>query len=310
MNRFRSSLSLFLLGAFVALGAEPTNDVFRIGVTYATFGNINRNDASAALKAYGAAVVRDRKLTVTVQVEAIENTTELMKKLEQNYVHAVSLTIEELQLMGIYPDFVYTTAKEGRCGEQYIILARRDSGLDDIGALRGRRLVRHVSTLTIPALPWMETKLGDQGLGRAKEFFSEMVELDNPSKTVLRVFFRQSDACLVTTNAYALACELNPQLASQLKVLSCSPLLIATVLYFKADYTPPYLCDLEAAIAELHKSTVGQQVLTIYQASRMDKQPSSCLETTLRMYEDYARLTSQTNTPVPAQGISAVKIQK
>jgi ABC-type phosphate/phosphonate transport system substrate-binding protein len=309
MNLLRSSLSLFLLGAFVALGSEPTNDVFRIGITYATFGNVNRNDASAAFKAYGAAVVRDRKLTVNVQVEAIETAAELLKKMQQHYVHAASLTIEDLQKMGIRPKFVFTTSKEGRLGEQYIILARCDTGIENLKDLRGRRLVRHASTYTIPSLPWLETRLDEQGLGRAKEFFSEMAELDNPSKTVLRVFFRQSDACLVTTNAYALACELNPQLAAQLKVLSCSPLLIATMLCFQEDYTPPFLSDLEDAIAELHKSTVGQQVLTIYQASRMEKQPASCLETTLRMYEYYAPLTSQTNSPMVSRGISAVRIQ-
>jgi ABC-type phosphate/phosphonate transport system substrate-binding protein len=139
-------------------------------------------------------------------------------------------------------------------------------------------------------MPWLETKLAESGLGPARRFLGPMEDLENPSKAVLRVFFGQADACLVTSNAFAISCELNPQIARKLKALAASPPLVPTVMYFRNDCRSPQFDKVEAAILDLHKTTAGQQVLTIFQAVRLEKRPASCLQETRAVVLRYLQI--------------------
>jgi ABC-type phosphate/phosphonate transport system substrate-binding protein len=118
---------------------------------------------------------------------------------------------------------------------------------------------------------------------------------------VLRVFFRQSDACLVTADAFELACELNPQLRRDLKVLVASPPLIPTLLFFRRGCTGPARAEVEAAILDLHSTPAGQQVLTVFQGSRIERHPLSCLDATQALFSEYHRLPA----PLAQSGVSA-----
>jgi phosphonate transport system substrate-binding protein len=158
-----------------------------------------------------------------------------------------------------------------------------------LAALRGRKLVRHRSPLTAPALPWLETMLAGQRLGNAKEFFDSLTALDSPSKSVSQVFFHQADVCLVTSNAFAVACEMNPQLQKDLKVLMTSPPLIPSLFFFRADYNARQ--KFEEAILGLRSSADGQQVLTVFQGSGMEKQPLSSFDGTRHLLSEYQRLS-------------------
>jgi ABC-type phosphate/phosphonate transport system substrate-binding protein len=294
-------VALSLAAGLAAADGEPSPspEVLRLGVSHTSFGTVSRNDASAALKAWAATVTRERKLQLAVEVDIVENLEDLRKDVAQGILHAVSMTSEEFFESGEQPEYVFLAAKGSACAEQFVILVHRDGGVDDMPALRGRRLVRHVTSGTSPALPWLETLLADQNLGRADEFLGELSTLDSPSKSVLRVFFRQSDACLVTANAFELACELNPQLRRQLKVLTTSPPLVPGVFFFVKNYTSPHRLEFESAILDLHNTVAGQQVLTVFGSSRMEKHPLSYLDATRRLFERYARLRG------PTTGISS-----
>jgi ABC-type phosphate/phosphonate transport system substrate-binding protein len=284
--------TLCLLARAAAADGEPPPaiEVFRIGVSNACFGALNRNDASAALKAWAVTVARERKLQVDVRVELFETLGDLRRGMTQGSIHAVSLTSEEFFQVGEHPEYVCIAAKGNVSTEQYLLLVHRDGGVEDLPALRDRRLVRHVSATTSPALPWLETLFADQNLGRADEFLGEVSTLESPSKSILRVFFRQSDACLVTASAFDLACELNPQLRRQLKVLASSPPLIPTVFFFRNDYLSPQRREFESAILDLHTTVAGQQVLTVFQSTRMEKHPVAYLDATRQLFESHARL--------------------
>lgn len=285
------------LQGLTSLAGEPPSapEPFRVGVSQASFGTVNRNDASAAIKAWGTSIAKERNLNLNVQVEVFETVADWRKALIRGGLNAVSMTTDEFLQSGEHPEFIYLVTKDTGYTEHYVLLARRDGAIENLQALRGRRLARHVSSTTRPALAWIETALAEQNLGRANDFLGEIVELDSPSKAVLRVFFRQSDACIVTTNAFALACEMNPQVQKQLKVLLSSPAVIPRLIFFRGIKTAPMREEFESAILNLHETVAGQQVLTVFQGSRMEKHPLSILDGTRRLFEQYHRLTGQPN---------------
>lgn len=296
-----SSSLVFVLPA-TAAGGEP----FRIGVSYASFGNANLNDASAAMKIWASTVVREGKLEVDVQVDVVGTTVDLRRALAENKVEGVSMTAEEFFESGERPEYLYLTAKDTGCLEEYVVLVHRESDLQDLRGLKGKRLVRHVSPNTNPSMAWFETELARLELGRATNFLGDMLTLDSASKSILRVFFHQSDACLVGTNAFALACELNPQLRQQLKVLAVSPGLVPGLFFFRPTYTSPQRDLFENTIVDLHKSVMGQQLLTVFQTVRMDKVPVSCFEPTRQLLERYRQLNCGTPSVPSGAGVASV----
>lgn len=287
-------LGVVLLGLGLSgLGAAENGarqETFRMGISHRSLGPVNRNDAAASLKVWAATVMQESKLLMPIRVDLVEDANQLRAGLARGTLHGVSMTTEELVTSGEEPEAVYLPVKGRGYGEQYLLLVRRDAGTDDLQALRGRSLARHVSATTSTAMPWLETKLADQGIGPARQFLGPIEDLENPSKAVLRVFFGQADACLVTSNAFSISCELNPQVAKKLKPLAGSPPLVPTVLYFRNNYQSPQLLDIETAILGLHKTTIGQQVLTIFQATRLEKLPASCLKETKEIIARYRQL--------------------
>jgi phosphonate transport system substrate-binding protein len=107
---------------------------------------------------------------------------------------------------------------------------------------------------------------------------------------VLPVFFRQADACLVTRLGYATMCELNPQLAKQLRILAESPKLLTSFLAFHKDCPPETRRKFRAAVTELHKSVVGRQALMLFGSTRLVPVDISALRTSLELLHAYERL--------------------
>ena len=307
---FRFGFSSTLLRQFALLffsawflsrshAAEPGSNLFRLGISYPSFGTVSRNDASAALKAWAATLRRERKLAVKVEVEVFERERDLSQALSREQVDAASLTAEGFAHLESKPEAVFLTSKCKVFTEGYVLLVNRRSGIDDVPALKGGKVVRHESPKMSMAQPWLEVLLGSRGLARTRDFFGELTPIENPSKAVLRVFFRQSDACLVTTNGFALACELNPQLRKELKILAFSPAVVPSVFFFRPSYTGSVRQDMEAAIQDLHSTPAGLQVLTVFQGDQMVKQPRACLETTGQLVAEFERLRTAQNQGSP-----------
>src|SRR5208337_858969 len=92
-----------------------------------------------------------------------------------------------------------------------------------------------------------------------------------------------------------IAGELNPQLHKDLEVLMTSPPLIPAVFFFRPGYKAVAQREFEAAILQLHTTTAGQQVLIVFQGSRMEKYPLSA-------FDDTRHLLSQSQQTVKREG--------
>jgi phosphonate transport system substrate-binding protein len=311
--RFRSTACA---AAFLCAGVllsrsqavEPTPSPFRMGVSYASFGTVSRNDASAALKAWASTVLMERGLTVDGQTEVFDQVEDLRGALAREQVDAATMSAAEFVQEEPQVDAIYLTAKGQTFTEQYVLLVHRAGGLDDVAALKGRKLVQHSSPRTGLALPWLETLLAGRNLGPANESLGQLTTVENPSKAVLRVFFRQTDACLVTSNAFGLACELNPQVQRELRILATSPPVVPTLMFFRPSYRGAVRQQVEEPIQDLHSTVAGRQVLTVFQGDKMMKQPTTCLEATRQLLAEHGRLRRPADpaTPRPSSpGVSA-----
>ena len=201
----------------------------------------------------------------------------------------------------------------GQITEQYVLLVHRDSGIERIEDLRGRTLAVFKNARMSLAPIWLDVRLIEAGFSGTTGFCGHVTPISKLSQTVLKVFFRQIDACLVTRRGFETMNELNPQLGQQLKVLVESPELVPTVFCCRADLSLAVKDQLLAEFVKVHTTPAGQQVLTIFQSDQLTEGQASCLDSALELRAKHDRLCGVTNrvaagVRVPAQ--TAEKVPK
>jgi hypothetical protein len=261
--------------------------VFRIGVSSSGFNEINRNDAAAALKAWAATVAKEQGLQDLFEVTLLPGDFEgLRSALIEGRLNGISLSVAELMDLDLQVTDVYIPVRDKGPETRYALIVHTEGGISDPKNLMTRKIVMESNERMKMALPWLETLLADTG-GQTKEPEHPAI-VENPSKAILQVFFHQSDAALVVAEAFNLACELNPQLRKDLKVLAESPPFIISVFVFPSTFSHGKDSEaVERALLDLHTTPGGRQVLTVFKSARMGKYPVSILDGTIQFIQAY-----------------------
>lgn len=197
---------------------------------------------------------------------------------------------------------LYAAEVQGGIRETYCLLVRSDSGFERVEDLRGHRIIVHRNPRASLSSFWLDDLLLEKGLGTAAEFMrvSDNTKL---SAVILPVFFRQSDACLVTRNGFDTMSELNPQIGKGLRALATSPEVIPALLCFRGDYEPPFKAKILNALDELHQSPAGKQVLTIFRSERLRPIQPSDLQGAMDILDGHTRLLAAPRAGQASAGV-------
>ncbi len=278
---------------------ETKREKYVIGISEKAFGKVNVNDASAALKVWAAAIKREQGVHASLETKLLNISAEEIRTLYLNgEFDGYGLTTGELAAMNVRPDHVYLGNRGEGCTIRYVLIAMAagDTGVAKIP--KNRKLVSCDNNQMTLVLPWLQTLVAEQG-GPWESVAPTMVK--NFSKAILRVFFRQADAAVVTREAFDLACELNPQLRKDLRVLFESPPVVPVAfLLTPSSGDPQDLKTLAEMVLNIGKTPGGKQMLTVIQSSGMSKYPLSALDETFMLLEARDRLRT-TSTPLEAQ---------
>ena len=288
---------LFLLlpasGVIADTAPDPDNQVIRFGVSTRTFPAANRNDVLAALRVWTDTIIRERKLPESVEIILYDSDDVLRADFARGGIDAASLTTEDIMLLGVRPEYIFIPTTDQGFEARYVLLAHRDGAVTDLANIPNHKLAFFNNQRTILALPWLKTLLAKDAGQPAERLLMNLVEVESPSRAILQVFFGQAQTALVTLEAFELACELNPQLRQNLMVLHESQPFVTTFFVFNPDWRGTARDRVEEAISSAHETPGGQQVLTVFQSSRMTRQPVSILDSTLRFVMEYRKLVNK-----------------
>ncbi len=296
-----------LLMAADSFSGDSNTALLRVGFSSSMFTDVNENDAKAAVKAWAQVLAKERNIPIDPEARVLNGTEEISRALQSKLVDAVALTTDEHSRLGrelLSSEFI-VGVNDGRLTEEYVLLVHRDSGIERVGDLRGRSLNFFQNTRMSLASAWLDTLLVKDGLGRTSKFFGRVTQLNKLPRVILPVFFRQSDACVVTRRGFHIMAELNPQVGQQLKVLSSSPELVPAGFCFRRDYNNPLKERILAEFGKVHTTPAGQQVLTIFQSGRLEVHPISILNSSLELLASHSRLCAATNSAEAVEGRSA-----
>ena len=256
--------------------------VFRWGLTSDSFGNINQNDALAALKVWGNTIIREQGLLVSPKFRFYDSRKELYQTYRSGRLHAINASVEDCLRLGVTPDYIYVNIREDGFEYRYAVVVKRSRAINEVPELKNRNMVLYEGHGMDWARLWLKTLLPETTGDAEAQEFQRIVAIDSPSKAILQVFFQQTDAAVVTVEAFDLACELNPQLRKELLILAESPPLIPSFFMFSDDWQGMERQTIEDAITQLHTTPGGRQVLNVFKSSSMGKLPWSVLDGTRR----------------------------
>ena len=297
--RLRTWLALALVAFSSArwsaqAGNPPPENLekFRIAFSAGILGEVNRNDATAAILVWGQIVTGQRKLRTEAIPMVFDGSDELFSALQDGTIDAATVLTEEYfaHPLTAAPDGLFLGSKGGKITEQYVLLVRQGGTIQDIASLKGHSLELHQSPRTSLAPAWLDTLLALHKLGLLEDLFSKTTRLDKVSRVINRLFFRQSDACVVTREAFETAAELNPQVGKELRVLATSGEVVPSFFFFRAGLAPGLRKALEEAVLNVHTTAPGKQAMTVFQLERLEKHPLSCLDSARDLLVERARL--------------------
>ncbi|MBL9138999.1 MAG: PhnD/SsuA/transferrin family substrate-binding protein [Verrucomicrobiales bacterium] len=271
--------------------------VFRIGLSRRSIGDLKRNDAQAAFRIWARAILSEK--TIANEAEAlILDTPEALRAaaIDPSFDGLATSTTEMLEL-GLQPESLFFTVRNGRYAQPYVLLVPQGSAVQTVADLAGQEIL-------IPASPKMELVRHWLGIlmsdgNPADPLAVSYAQVPTASKAVLRVFFRQAAASVVTAPALELAIELNPQISKQVRVISVSPDVVTGVFFLTHRVPAPLRAALERTIATLHETPAGRQVLTVFQADRMEKHDLNALASTKALLEQARSNGIPERAPIP-----------
>jgi hypothetical protein len=252
---------------------------------------MNRSDAVAALKVLADTIVRRRKIEAVPRTDIYETLNDLRRALKAGDADIVSLRIDEYLALEpdeiLYPAFV--GLRNGVWAEEYLLLTHSQSGIRKLGELKGKRLIQLSGRRTGLAGIWIDTVLREEGFSDASRLFADIKESTRLSGTVLPVFFKQADVCLVTQSGFKTMATLNPQVDKQLNILRASPPLLPSLICIRRNLNSSIRGQAQAALGELHLDSAGQQVLTLFSLDRLVPCADLYIESALKILRQHQR---------------------
>jgi ABC-type phosphate/phosphonate transport system substrate-binding protein len=282
----RRALTL-LLGVWnwegrLAAGATPAP--VRLAISQNVVGDVNLNDARAAMQVWVKQMTRD--LNLAIDLKPLASTQEIVESTRKGQLDAVALNIIEYRQIADLLDSSQIVTDGGAEGlEQYLIVAKRNSGIRQFADLKGRRLNALTTPRMCVAQAWLLTLLEEGHYGSAEQFFGSVSADSKYSRVVLPVFFGQADACLTSKQGFDMMCELNPQVARELIVVVGSPPLVVEFYIFRKGYQSVYRQRVIQALFNLSTSPAGQQLATLFHFDRLTVRDASSLASVLSLLE-------------------------
>ncbi len=289
------AIFLWAICIFPASAPGQPERPIHIGFSSAIFSDINRNDILATTRTWGETFFSANDISALPETKVFDGIAEIRSALVGGDLDFVSLTTNGyarlLEVLG--GDVVMISWVSGSITTEYLLLVRRDNGVDAPEGLRDSDLRLLGSYRASLAKAWLDVLLLRKGLGRTDRFFAAIEINTKISKVVLPVFFGQADACVVTRHGFDTMAELNPQIGEKLKAIAVSPPLIPSLSAFGLKADPEIREKASREMAKWYLTPAGQQCMTIFQSDRIEARPVSIMAPSLALVAEHRRLLDE-----------------
>jgi ABC-type phosphate/phosphonate transport system substrate-binding protein len=255
------------------------------------FSAMNRNDVTAAMKAWLEVFGRASGVRLNSSTEVVGNGDDLRRRIREKAADLLVLDMWDylpLADAGL-AEAVAIPSSEGRpMTYAFVLLAGK--GQSSLAGLRGKKIVVYRRTQSDAGYAWTTVLLSQSRLGRPEDFFGQIEETAQASSCVLPVFFGKAGACVVDEINWGLLRELNPQLGSALSVDARSPKILEGLVAMPLEPRHPQRDRLITGLLNLSQDPSGQQILILFRSGPLIPPDAAAIAGTRELWRQYVRV--------------------
>ena len=189
----------------------------------------------------------------------------------------------------VIPMLAASKSKESKF-EKYLLIANKNSAVNDISKLRNAQIVIPSSFSSDLIKIWLRVILKNKSK-RSDVVSVEIVESDKKeNETLFGIFFKKIEFAVVKEDSYLIACEINPQIKRNTKVIVSSPGYINMFLARRKGLDPKIYKEVIKIGLNLDETIEGKQILNLMQMSKMHAVNLADLKDTQTLIMQYEKL--------------------
>jgi hypothetical protein len=229
---------------------------YTIGYMRDLFNEVDLSDAQAAVKVWINEIVKTWHYDEGYNLKAkiYNQFEEVIAEMKDDSLAALSLNtfdyLNNNNKLGLEPELV--SSAEGDIYGEYYILVRKEDHYRDIKDLKGTNMGVISGTNHIASRLWLDVTLAKYNIPDKKKFFKNFTMDQKESQLILNLFFGHLDACIVSSGAFSLMKELNPQISEKIICIQASP-----------KYLWGLLCFIKSIIGEKDKTLFYSRAMHI-----------------------------------------------
>lgn len=274
--------------------SNHTASTIKVGISSQVFPDLDHNDVRIAMSLWTREMARRIGVDCQPQPVIFSSANDLLLAVRKGELTLASLSaLEYLRIRNKAPmtPLIVSSRNSGK-GQRFVLIAHRGSGIRSIHDLNGKSIILPQAKNRASYL-WLEVMLLKEGKRERNSFFRRVEEGKKSSQSIMAVFFKRADAAIVSRDAFETSKILNPQTGNQLAVIDESDYLLDGVTCIPHHVDASLRADIERVALTLHESTVGKQILTLFQMDRTALFNPSQLNGVERLVRERDRLLAQ-----------------
>ena len=250
---------------------------------------LNNTDKHVALQILAKELTKnvDTRLAVTPlnsmrEMLDLANAGKLNYSLINSYFYLKNIE----QLRPLITDEIWAAQRGQDLEEDYVLIVNNDTDYRDIRSLSGKRLSTYTDDLLMGF--YLQQLIQREANTSPERFFKSIKDTRTLSQSVLDVFFKTSDSCIVPNHIVDLVVELNPAVKQGIKIVhhSGANFIMALILVFKNN--PETEANaIRGNLQELPNSVAGQQILELFHIKTITQIPPESLNNMLSLYRQH-----------------------
>ncbi len=256
-----------------AISANPEGipKVLNVGYSSRVFADSDTRDAEIAMGLWSRELSRSMGLNTTPNTIIFKTKEEIREAVRREAINIISLSaLEFLEIRDTVPLTPIIIASNNRGSErEQLLIVRNNSRIKNILDLRDKTIFLPPAGKYQASHIWLNVLLLRKGFRSSASFFRQIKEASKPSQAIMSLFFGTIDAVIVSRGAFDTARTLNPQLGQRLAIIAESKSLVGDITCIPSSTDALFRNVIETAALNLHKTTIGRQIFTLFQIDRV-----------------------------------------
>ncbi len=280
-----------LLPLFLILSVAQTKEqqTLHMGYYLPSFNNVSKKDVKISLNFWAKEIGTKTGLRLTNHF--YKNIHQLKKDFDAGKIDSINASLPLIASL-----FDINTLKNGfrpvingqENGTEMLILVQKKSRFKSLKDLQHKRLLR-LPNNDLEKL-YLDTLLLKKFHKDTKRFFGKTGYVKQYNKAIMKLFFKKSDAALVTRQSFELAAELNPQIARKLKPVYTFSIPVNNGSFFRRDYSKKNIINYRKIAFNLNKTPRGKQILQVFKCDKIVENSLDDIRIVQQIQREYRRL--------------------